>query len=88
MLSKFLPKYASAYKEVFETEAGKIVLSHMMRRYNFYSPTVSADGAHRTYFNEGQRNVVLDILGMLSYTEQELRDIVRAISEEENESEF
>lgn len=55
-----------AYKEVFSTSAGQIVLADMLRRFGFTrsSTFVPGDSA-RTAFNEGGRTVLIHVGRMI-----------------------
>jgi hypothetical protein len=62
------------YAETFGTQAGKRVLRDLMQFQVFTTSQVSGD-AHQTAFHEGERNVVLYIMGMVQkFTPEELMD--------------
>jgi hypothetical protein len=50
-----------AYKAVFKTPDGDLVLRHLMKSFHVYRPTFSSNAADAA-FKEGQRHVVLSIL--------------------------
>ena len=54
-----------AAKEIFNGEAGEILLEQMKKNYGFYSPNFSSD-PHETSYREGQRSVVLYIMKLIS----------------------
>lgn len=60
-----------AYQRLFDSEDGKVVLNDLMRSCYFYRTTAEAS-PHETYFNEGQRAVVLRILETLKVNITEL----------------
>ncbi len=53
-----------AYKHVFNTNEGKIVLDDMCKAGCLYSPIISSDALEMA-FREGGRNAVLRILAIL-----------------------
>jgi len=54
----------NAYKHLFDTEDGKIVLEDLQKRFHIYG-TVFATDPNETAYCEGQRTVVLFIQKML-----------------------
>ena len=48
----------SAYREIFNTEAGQVILDDLARRFNIHATSFSKD-PYETAFREGQRDVVL-----------------------------
>ncbi len=82
-MALFKKRISQEYKDTFLTGPGQKVLQHMMLKYGVYVPTFN-DEANRMYFNEGQRNVVLDILHYLSIDEERARQIALAQSEEDD----
>lgn len=57
----------NAYQRTFESEEGRIVLEDLCKRYYIFD-TLAKPGAERDelLLNEGKRNVVLFILGLLN----------------------
>lgn len=71
-----LKLYYNFYKEAFSTEAGKVVLADLVKKYRVlrpYNMVGRRDGDME--FNEGQRQVVLDILAKLNYDLSSLDDL-------------
>jgi len=60
-----LEQLKAAYNFVFDTDDGRRVLADLRRRCHAHTSTFSAN-ANETFFNEGQRQVVLFIEDMLS----------------------
>lgn len=56
-----------AYKRLFKTDDGKVVLEDLERFCGFYNTSVSEQdpNAYQTFFNEGKRRVYLRISGMI-----------------------
>lgn len=56
-----------AYRKVFATEEGKIILDDLANQFCFIGPTFdpAVEKSEVAVFNEGTRNVLLYILGML-----------------------
>ena len=58
-------RLVDAAKEIFNGEAGEILLEQMKKNYGFYSPNFSTE-PHETSYREGQRSVVLYIMQLIS----------------------
>ncbi len=54
----------AAYQYFFATDQGKMILDDLANRFCFVAPTFNGD-ATEAVFNEGGRNVVLYVLGMV-----------------------
>jgi hypothetical protein len=54
-----------AYRRVFNTDDGEIVLNDLKARFGFETTTF-ADNPYQTAFNEGQRATLLLIVRMLA----------------------
>lgn len=54
------------YKNIFDSEAGRLVLEDLRQRCFIYT-TTAADTANKTYYNEGMRSVVLHIETEINY---------------------
>ena len=65
---------ARAFKSVFNSPDGRIVLKELMRSCNMFNTNKTMhDGSLQ--FTEGKRSVVLDILGALEKNEEEIFQI-------------
>lgn len=75
-----------AYKTVFKSLDGKIVLQDMMKQCNFTDATYS-HGVNdlSMQIKEGRRSVVLDILKILETSEEEILNIINGRNFEEEE---
>lgn len=62
-----------SYKQVFNTEDGKLVLSHLMKNGFITKTTFVAGDPHQTAMNEGSRRVVLSILAFMNRDEKEMQ---------------
>lgn len=62
-----------AYRQVFNTEEGKQVLSHLMKNSFITRSTFVAGDPHQTAMNEGSRRVVLSILAFINKDEKEMQ---------------
>lgn len=58
-------RLVDAAKEIFNGEAGEILLEQMKKNYGFYSPNFSTE-PHETSYREGQRSVVLYLMKLIS----------------------
>lgn len=65
MTPEDLEQLKAAYKFVFDTDDGRRVLADLRRRCHAHTSTFSVN-PNETYFNEGQRQVVLFIEDMLA----------------------
>jgi len=66
---------SQAYKSVFNTPEGKLVLQDLKNRCYFYIPTY--EHPKNSDVGEGQRNVVMNIESQINYEpseEEELKD--------------
>lgn len=54
-----------SYKQVFETDDGKKVLSDLEKRCHFYHTTNIKGDSHESAYMEGQRSILLFIQAML-----------------------
>jgi hypothetical protein len=63
----------NAYRIFAQSADGQLVLEDMKRTYNFYSSSFNPNmpDDRLTAFREGQRSVVLDILGVLEHLDKE-----------------
>jgi hypothetical protein len=54
------------YKFVFSSNEGQIVMNDLQKRCHIFAPVFSGENTHEMAFKDGQRNVVLFLLNMLS----------------------
>jgi hypothetical protein len=62
-------KFAKMYADCFSTEAGRLILKDLKRKYHFLESSFVQGDSYLTSFFEGQRSVVLEILSMLQSSE-------------------
>lgn len=67
-----------AYRNIFSTEDGKIVLRHLCKTCCVTSPAFVAGDAQTTAYNNGKRDIVLAILRFVHASDEDIR---RAIAE-------
>lgn len=67
-------QYKQLYKEVFGSEAGKLVLHDLLNRNYMMSSTQYNDGNENMNFREGKRNVALYILSQVDADLSQLRE--------------
>ena len=66
MDSKELKQLELAYKQIFSSDMGKLVLEDLKKRCSFYSTSHIKGDSHESAFLEGTRSVVLFINNMLT----------------------
>lgn len=67
---------ASAYKSIFETEDGKVVLRHLMKESGILNPKIMAD-TNLLLIRQGQQHVVLSILRILGKDPIEITEQIK-----------
>jgi hypothetical protein len=70
-----------AYKEVFESQAGQLVLKDLMKSCHMMSSTFDKD-PYETHFNEGARSVVVRILKTTNTSMDKVNEMIRKLEEE------
>ena len=71
MTPEQLKNLRKTYRDVFESDNGKIILDDLKNRCHIFSSTYS-EKTNETFFLEGQRRVALYILDMLREDNREL----------------
>lgn len=71
-----------AYKRLFETPDGEIVLEHLMKISFIFSTTMVVGDSHLTAMNEGQRRLVLSIMKQLNLNHNKLNQIAKELEDE------
>ena len=66
MNSNDLKQLELAYKQVFNSEEGKLVLEDLKKRCSFYTTSHIKGDSHESAFLEGTRSVILFINNMLN----------------------
>jgi hypothetical protein len=64
-----------AYKTVFSTDEGKLVLNDLMKTFHILQSTMDAN-PHEVSYKEGERSVVLRILRTINIDANELEKIL------------
>ena len=64
-LEKQLKALREAYKQVFNSDEGKLIISDLEKRCHFMSTTNVKGDSHESAYMEGQRSVLLFIKQML-----------------------
>jgi len=77
----------SAYQRMFDSPEGQIVLHDMMKAFNFFGTSASQD-PYETHFNEGQRSVILTILGVLKTDSEKYAKHIQNIKENQDVNYF
>ena len=62
---KQVQQLREAYKQIFNSDEGKLVLSDLEKRCHFWSTTNVKGDSHESAYMEGQRSVLLFIKSML-----------------------
>lgn len=74
-----------AYKRLFSTEDGQIVLKDLMRAGHFDQPSFDAD-PYLTAFNEGERHLLLRIIRTINSDPEKLLQLIKDNQEKQNEA--
>ena len=64
-LERQLKGLREAYKQVFNSDEGKLIISDLEKRCHFMSTTNVKGDSHESAYMEGQRSVLLFIKSML-----------------------
>ena len=75
-----------AYKRVFGSPDGKLVLNDLMRSCHVMNSTFDRD-ANEMLFNEGARSVVLRILKTIETDMDNVKEMITKLEEHEKEQE-
>lgn len=70
-----------AYKRVFDSEDGKIILADLMKSCHYLNSTFDKD-PYETHFNEGARSVVVRILKTTNTSMDKLNEMLRKLEME------
>lgn len=71
----------SAYKDVFGSPLGQVVLEDLMSTHYIQNTTFDGDST-KLIFREGERNVVLRILGLLKMDVKAIKERIKLHEEE------
>jgi DNA/RNA-binding domain of Phe-tRNA-synthetase-like protein len=77
-------KVINAYRRLFSTEDGQIVLKDLARSC-FMNRSVIGKDANDTYFNEGARSVILRIFETSEMSTQQVDALVKRMREEDRD---
>ena len=83
MFGKKLRETTLAYKRVFESQDGKLILKDLMKCCNFLNSSVGRD-ANETFFNEGARSILLRILKTTSMSLDDIEKYVQQVEQGED----
>ena len=64
-LERQLKALREAYKQVFNSDEGKLIISDLEKRCHYHSTTNVKRDSHESAYMEGQRSVLLFIKSML-----------------------
>lgn len=67
---KQIKELREAYKKIFESDDGKLVIKDLEKRCHFMSTTNVKGDSHESAYMEGQRSVLLFIKSMLQNKEK------------------
>ena len=81
--SKAMRETILAYKRVFDSPDGKIVLKDLMKSCHMLSSTFDKD-PYETHFNEGARSVLLRILRTIDMDMETLTTYLESLEQEEH----
>jgi hypothetical protein len=64
-LERQLKQLREAYKQIFNSDEGKLIISDLEKRCHYHSTTNVKGDSHESAYMEGQRSVLLFIKSML-----------------------
>ena len=64
-LERQLKELREAYKHIFNSDEGKLIISDLEKRCHYHSTTNVKGDSHESAYMEGQRSVLLFIKSML-----------------------
>jgi len=76
-------KKYTAYREFFTSEKGEEILSDLMRAGCFTSSTIGST-PYETYYNEGRRSLILQIIETAKLTPTQIKKMTTKIDEEDH----
>lgn len=71
-----------AYREFFTSESGEEILSDLMRATNFLTTTMGTT-PYETYFNEGRRSLLLQIIQTAKLDNKQINRLMDKIHKED-----
>jgi hypothetical protein len=71
-----------AYRRVFESEDGQVILQDLMRSC-FYMKSTLGQSSEETHYNEGRRSVIISLLRTTKMTPEEVNRIVTGMEQED-----
>ena len=71
-----------AYREFFTSEQGEEILSDLMRSAHYLDTTIGGT-PYETYFNEGRRSILLQIIQTAKLDNKQIERITEKIKEED-----
>lgn len=74
-------KIILAYRRLFATDDGQIVLQDLMKSCHLSTSVIGAT-SNDTYFNEGARSVILRLLGTINMNEKQVERIIVEMNKE------
>lgn len=80
-------KRLQAYRRLFSTDDGKLVLEDLMKSCYVKGSVVGKD-PYETYYNEGARSVVLRIMQTVGITEAQIKQIAEEMDRREEEEQL
>lgn len=75
-------KVRDAYAAVFNTPQGRIVLEDMMKANHVLGPIFDPGSDRETTLKLGERNSVLRILSILAWTERDIYNLTREVTQD------
>lgn len=70
-----------AYKKIFESEEGRVVLADLYKFCGVENPTYVEGDSHGTAYREGMRRVALRIKGILKQDDEQIERLIKDQSE-------
>lgn len=78
----------SDYKQTFGSPEGRRVLYHLMKVHGFLQTSHVEGDAYSTAFNEGARNVIIQIMHKMRMDLKKMEDLINQEEEMEDDNEW
>lgn len=82
-LQELAEKKYRSYREFFTSEQGEDILTDLMKACHYHTPVIGQD-PYETYYNEGKRSVLLQILQTAKMTNKDIKRLTDKMKKEDD----